>query len=451
MDNALALARPTLISPASPVPSSASTLHSSRHDERIVVLGGAPLRGEVPVSGSKNGSLPILAASLLASHGECVLHNVPDISDVRTMCDMLTALGARVRREAETLIIDAEDLREHRAPSELVRQMRASFYVAAPLLARLRVADVPLPGGCVLGPRPVNYHIDAFTKMGAHIEVEHGAMIAHAPTWKGAHIYLEPRNSSVGATVNIMMAACLAEGTTVIENAAREPEVSNLAEFLNAMGGQVHGAGSSTVHVHGVAALHGAEATVYCDRIEAGTYLALAGVPGSDVTISGLDPAHLPVYVDKLRAAGLDIKTGEKRIRARWTGTLRATDLNTAPFPGFATDLQPFFLTLMSRAEGRSVIEENLYDGRFNYVPELARMGADIELVGSTAIVRGVAKLSGAEVQSTDLRAGAALVLAGLAAEGRTEVTNVQYIDRGYENFVGKLRALGGQIVRQGS
>ena len=419
-------------------------------DERIVVLGGAALRGEVPVSGSKNGSLPILAASLLASKGQCVLRNVPDISDVRTMCAMLRSLGARVMREDDAIIVDAQDLHEHRAPSELVREMRASFYVAAPLLARLRVADVPLPGGCVLGPRPVNYHIDAFTRMGARIQVEHGSMIAEAPHWKGAQIYLEPRNSSVGATVNIMMAACLAEGTTTIENAAREPEVLNLAEFLNRMGGKVTGAGTSTITIEGVDELYGAEAEVYCDRIEAGTYLALAGVPGSDITITGLPPAHLPVYLDKLRAAGLQVDTEDALIRARYSGDLRATDLSTAPFPGLATDLQPLFMTLMCRAEGRSVIEENLYDGRFNYVPELVRMGADIELVNSTAIVRGVKKLSGAEVQSTDLRAGAALVMAGLAAEGRTEVTNVKYIDRGYENFVPKLRALGGQVVRQG-
>lgn len=418
-------------------------------DERIVVLGGKPLHGEVAVSGSKNSSLPILAAALLASKGECVLHNVPHIADVETMCEMLKALGVTVTRQDHTVVIDASHIMSHRAPGELVRKMRASFYVAAPLLARLRLAEVPLPGGCVLGARPVNYHIDAFKQMGASITVEHGSMHAHAEKWLGAAIYLEPRNSSVGATVNIMMAACLATGTTTIENAAREPEVVNLAEFLNKMGGRIKGAGTATITIEGVRALHGAEHTIYNDRIEAGTYLAAAGVSGGDITVRGLCPSHLPIYLDKLSAAGLEITSGTDWIRAASRGVLRATDISTAPFPGFATDLQPPFLTLMCRAEGRSAIEENLYDGRFNYVPELIRMGADVTQTENTAIVRGVSRLSAAEVQATDLRAGAALVLAGLAAEGRTEVTNVAYIDRGYENFVAKLHALGAQVVRQ--
>jgi UDP-N-acetylglucosamine 1-carboxyvinyltransferase len=418
-------------------------------EERIVILGGAPLRGEIAVSGSKNSSLPILAASLLASRGASVLHNVPDITDVGTMCEMLEALGATVRREGGAVVVDAQQLNNHSAPEELVRTMRASFYVAAPLLARLRLAEVPLPGGCVLGPRPINYHIDAFTKMGASITVEQGAMKAVAPQWKGAHIYLEPKNSSVGATVNVMMAACLAEGTTTIENAAREPEVVNLAEFLNKMGGRIGGAGTSTIIIEGVRELHGAEHTIYNDRIEGGTFLAAAGVSGGDVTITGLAPSHLPVYLDKLAEAGLKISSGADWVRAEYSGPLQATDITTAPFPGFATDLQPPVLTMMCRAQGRTVLRENLYEGRFNYTPELIRMGADIDLTESMAIVNGVARLSGAAVQATDLRAGAALVLAGLCAEGRTEVANIEYIDRGYEDFVGKLRSLGGQVVRQ--
>ena len=240
--------------------------------EIIAVTGGQPLCGEIHVSGSKNSSLPILTAALLASRGECVLHNVPDISDANLMCEMLESLGARVRREGDAVVIDASTLSTHVAPDGLVRAMRASFYVAAPLLARLRKAEVPLPGGCVLGPRPVNYHIDAFTAMGAEIVIEHGAMIAHAPTWKGATIYLEPKNSSVGTTVNIMMSACLASGETTIENAAREPEVVNLADFLNKMGGKVYGAGTSTITIEGVEELHGAQHTIYNDRIEAGTF-----------------------------------------------------------------------------------------------------------------------------------------------------------------------------------
>ncbi|PQV63494.1 UDP-N-acetylglucosamine 1-carboxyvinyltransferase [Abditibacterium utsteinense] len=417
--------------------------------ERFVVSGGFALHGEVQISGSKNSSLPIMAAALLASKGECVLHNVPRISDTDLMCQMLQSLGAKVRRENNAVIVDASNLSTHVAPGGLVRAMRASFYVAAPLLARLRKAEVPLPGGCVLGPRPVNYHIDAFTAMGAHIVVEHGSMIAHAPIWDGATIYLEPKNSSVGATVNIMMAACLANGTTTIENAAREPEVVNLGEFLNKMGGKIVGAGSSTIVIEGVKELHGTEHAIFNDRIEAGTFLAAAGVTGGDITVRGIGPAHLPVFVDKLAEAGLFIQQGHDWIRAVKRGPLRPVDVSTAPFPGFATDLQPPFVAMMLRADGRSAIHENLYDGRFNYIPELARMGADIDLDGTTAFIRGVPKLSGAEVMSTDLRAGAALVLAGLAADGDTEVSKIHYIDRGYENLVGKLTDLGAHITRK--
>jgi UDP-N-acetylglucosamine 1-carboxyvinyltransferase len=432
-----------------------STLDKFMSNERIVIMGGAPLRGEVQVSGSKNSSLPILAASLLATKGECVLHNVPHISDVETMSSVLVALGATVRREGNAVVINAENLNTHIAPEEPMRKMRASFYVAAPLLARLRKAEVSLPGGCVLGPRPVNYHIEAFRTMGAEIHVEHGAMLAEAPHWHGATIYLEPKNSSVGTTVNVMMAACLAEGITTIENAAREPEVVNLAEFLNKMGGKVLGAGTATITIEGVAALHGTEHEVFYDRIEAGTLLATAAVTRGDVIAYGLPSAHLPIYLEKLQAAGLEISSGKDNgkdwIRAAWKSTLKPTDITTAPFPGFATDLQPLFVTAMCFAQGRSFIEENLYEGRFNYIPELERMGAQIEFSEDkkTAIVTGVDKLSGAEVKATDLRAGAALVLAGLAAEGVSEISNVKYIDRGYEHFCDKLKSLGGQVARQ--
>ena len=420
-----------------------------KSEDRIVIMGGVPLVGEVSVSGSKNSALAILAASLLASSGKCILHNVPHISDVHTMCEMLVALGAKVERHNHTVIVDAEHLSTHIAPDKLVRTMRASFYVAAPLLARLRKAVVPLPGGCVLGARPVNYHTDAFAKMGATISVERGAMNADAPYWRGANIYLNPKNSSVGATVNIMMAATLATGKTTIENAAREPEVANLAELLNKMGAKISGAGGATISIEGVAALHGAEHAVYADRIEAGTYLTAAALTGGDVTARGISPDHLPIFLDKLEEAGVEITSGDNWVRAKRTGKLKAIDATTAPFPGFATDLQPLTMVLMCLAEGRAAIDEQLYDGRFNAVPELGRMGADITLTDSTAIIRGVPYLSGAEVQAPDLRAGAALVLAGLVARGRTEVTNVQLVDRGYENFVGKLRSLGAQIARQ--
>lgn len=423
---------------------------SEKTRARFLIEGGYRLQGEIAVSGSKNSSLPILAAALLASSGQCILHNVPRISDTDLMCQMLESLGASVHREGDAVVIDASNLTTHVAPDGLVRAMRASFYVAAPLLARLHKAEVPLPGGCVLGPRPVNYHIDAFTAMGAEIQIDHGAMIARAPRWDGAKIYLEPKNSSVGATVNIMMAACLANGTTTIENAAREPEVLNLAEFLNKMGGKISGAGGSTIEIEGVEALHGAEHAVFNDRIEAGTFLAAAGLTGGDVTVRGLNPSHLPIFLDKLSEAGVFIQTGDNWIRAsRGSHSLRAVDVSTAAFPGFATDLQPPFVAMMMRADGRSAIHENLYDGRFNYIPELQRMGADIDLDGTTALIQGVPRLSGAEVMSTDLRAGAALVLAGLVAEGETRVSKIHYIDRGYEDFAGKLCSLGAHISRE--
>ena len=328
---------------------STSTIVSPKRrteEERIVIMGGKKLHGEVQVSGSKNSSLAILAATLLASKGQCVLHNVPDIADARTMCKMLQALGAQVERSEDgTVTINAENLTSHEAPDALVRQMRASFYVAAPLLARLHQAEVPLPGGCVLGARPINYHTDAFQKMGAQITVEHGAMVAKANYWRGAEIYLEPKNSSVGATVNVMMAATLATGTTTIENAAREPEVTNLAELLNKMGAKISGAGGATITIEGVAELTGAEHEVYADRIEAGTYLAAAGMTQGDVTVRGLNVAHIPIYLDKLRAAGMEVTHGEGDahaastrerlpwIRAVGTDELRAVDVVTAPFP----------------------------------------------------------------------------------------------------------------------
>jgi UDP-N-acetylglucosamine 1-carboxyvinyltransferase len=428
-----------------------ATPEKNQGSERIVIMGGVPLKGEVRVSGSKNSSLPIIAASLLAAKGICVLRNVPHNSDVETMMSVLRGVGADVRREGDAVIINAEHLSTHVAPEEPVRRMRASFYVAAPLLARLRKAEVSLPGGCVLGPRPVNYHIEAFKSMGAEIHVEHGAMLASAPNWHGATIYLEPKNSSVGTTVNVMMSACLADGLTTIENAAREPEVVNLAEFLNKMGGRVHGAGTSTITIEGVKELHGTEHEVFYDRIEAGTLLTTAAITRGDVRVLGLPVAHLPIFLDKLQAAGLDVTSGQDWIRVAYKNALRPTDITTAPFPGFATDLQPLFVTAMCFAEGRSFIEENLYEGRFNYIPELERMGAQIEFSEDkkTAIVTGVEKLSGAEVKATDLRAGAALVLAGLAAEGVSEISNIKYIDRGYENFVEKLKSLGGQVARQ--
>ena len=429
-------------------PNGAPAATTAAPHDKLVIMGGQPLHGEVELSGSKNSSLPILAASLLAAKGRCVLHNVPHISDVEAMCDMLRAMGAIVERENHTVIIDAQNLNNHCAPDTLVRKMRASFYVAAPLLARLNKAEVPLPGGCVLGARPVNYHINAFQKMGAHIVVEHGAMHAEVKRWHGTDIYLEPKHSSVGATVNVMMAASLAEGVTTIENAAREPEVENLADFLNKMGAKITGAGTATIRIEGVHELCGTQHTIYNDRIEAGTYLAAAAITGGDVTVRGLPAKHLPIFLEKLEEAGLEVTTGDDWIRVRTIGPLKSVDASTSPFPGFATDLQPLLVTLMCVASGRSFIEETLYEARFSLVDELLRMGANIKVTNQTALVTGVKQLSGAEVEAKDLRAGAALVVAALAAPGRTEIGYVKYIDRGYEDLTGKLKSLGAHIVR---
>jgi UDP-N-acetylglucosamine 1-carboxyvinyltransferase len=419
------------------------------NQDQIVILGGVPLRGEVQVSGSKNSSLPILAASLLATRGQSVLHNVPSISDVDIMCKMISSLGAKVTREDHTVTIDASHLNTSVAPEKYVRQMRASFYVAAPLLARLHCAEVPLPGGCVLGTRPIDYHINAFRKMGAQITVERGAMLAKADRWEGAKVLLDHKNSSVGATVNIMMAACLAQGTTTIENAAREPEVINLGDFLNKMGGRISGAGTSTITIEGVTELHGAEQKIYNDRIEAGTFVAAAIATRGDVRVAGLSPNHLPVFLEKYQEAGVNISTGDNWIHVKADAPYSGVDISTSPFPGFATDLQPLFLTTMCVAQSKSVIQETIYDGRFNYVPELLRMGADVDITDNTAIVHPVSRLGAAQVKSSDLRAGAALVIASLAAEGRSEISNVKYIDRGYENLTTKLHNLGAQVARQ--
>jgi len=430
-------------------PAEVSVSNVTENQEQIVILGGVPLHGEVQVSGSKNSSLPILAASLLATRGQSVLHNVPSISDVDIMCKMISSLGAKVTREDHTVIIDASHLDTSVAPEKYVRQMRASFYVAAPLLARLHCAEVPLPGGCVLGVRPIDYHINAFRKMGAHITVERGAMQAKADRWEGAKVLLDHKNSSVGATVNIMMAACLAHGITTIENAAREPEVINLADFLNKMGGRVSGAGTSTITIEGVKELHGAEQEIYNDRIEAGTFVAAAVATRGEVRVRGLSPEHLPVFLEKYQESGISISTGGDWIHVQANAPYSGVDVSTSPFPGFATDLQPLFLTTMCLAQSKSVIQETIYDGRFNYVPELLRMGAEVDMTDNTAIVHPVPRLSAAQVKSSDLRAGAALVIASLAAEGRSEISNVKYIDRGYEDLTMKLQNLGAQVARQ--
>ncbi len=414
---------------------------------RITIHGGEPLRGTVRVSGSKNGSLPLLAASLLVD-GEVVLHNIPHIRDIHTMIRMLRALGARAEfREDGGLVIDGSSINSVSAPYDLVRRMRGSFYVAGPLLARFGEAHVPLPGGCVIGSRPVDFHIRGFKALGAEVEEKHGAMHATAQRMRGTRIYMDPRLRSVGATVNLTMAACMAEGTTVIENASREPEVVDCQKFLTAAGAQIQGVGTTTLRITGVEQLHGLEWTAISDRMEAGTFLIAAALTRGEVTVEPVDPEHMSMVIDVLEQAGCDIRLAERSVTLSMDDRPDAVDVMTAPYPGYPTDLQPNTGVLMSIARGASVIEETIFDARFNYVDELIRMGADVRVMDGAAIFKGVPQLFGAPVVATDIRAGAALILAGLAAEGETEISGGALVDRGYEDITGKLSSLGARIA----
>ncbi|MFU8890280.1 MAG: UDP-N-acetylglucosamine 1-carboxyvinyltransferase [Anaerosomatales bacterium] len=410
----------------------------------IIVRGGRSLSGEVRVAGAKNSALKLIAAALLAP-GRTRIDNVPDISDVATMAEVVSGLGAEVRRQDNTITVDAGSLVSHEAPYELVARMRASIAVLGPLVARLGRARVAMPGGCNIGSRKVDMHIAGLEALGVRFEFEHGYIDATAPAGlHGAEVTLE--FPSVGATENLLMAAVLADGTTVIENAAREPEIADLAAMLVAMGASISGAGTSIITVEGVESLKPATHRVVGDRIEAGTFLVAAALTGGPVTVTGVDPAHLDMVLVKLEQAGCEITTGPDSVTLLRTGALRATDVQTLPYPGFPTDMQPQFMALMARAEGGCVITENVFENRFMFADELVRMGADVRIEGHHALVKGVETLSGAPVRCTDLRAGAALVLAGLVAEGETEVTDTFHIERGYEGFVEKLAALGADV-----
>lgn len=410
------------------------------------ITGGTPLTGTAPISGSKNGSLPLLAAALLVD-GEVVLHNIPDIRDIRTMIKMLRALGTRIEfREDGGLTIDASNITSVVAPYDLVRRMRGSFYVAGPLLARFGEAQVPLPGGCVIGSRPVDFHIRGFRALGAEVEEKYGVMHGKAERLVGTQILMDPRLRSVGATVNLMLAASLAEGTTVIENASREPEVVDCQQFLHACGADIEGIGTTTLKITGVESLHGTEWTSIPDRMEAGTFLIAGALTRGDVTVEPIEPAHMRIVTDLFEQAGCTIEYGERTVRLVMDQRPEAVDVMTAPYPGYPTDLQPNTGVMMSVAKGASVIEETIFDARFNYVDELLRMGADVRVMEGAAIFKGVPQLFAAPVVATDIRAGAALILAGLCAEGVTEVSGGTLVDRGYEDITGKLRGLGAQI-----
>jgi UDP-N-acetylglucosamine 1-carboxyvinyltransferase len=413
---------------------------------RFVIEGGRRLEGIVDIPGAKNAALPIMAAAILAE-GEVVLHNVPRITDVDVMIALLESLGARVREQpGGTLVIDTASIDAHAAPYALVSRLNASFDVAGPLLARFRRAEVPQPGGCVLGPRAIDMHLKGFEQLGASVALEHGSIIATADVLRGAKIALA--KPSVGATKNIMLAACRARGVSTIENAAQEPEVADLAGFINAMGGIVRGQGTPTITIEGVAKLRGCEYTIIPDRLVAGTYLIGAAITGGDVTVRGIDPSMLDALTEKLAACGCRISAQGATLRVVGVPEWLPVDAVTAPYPGFPTDLQPPLVAYLSLAKGTALVEETIFDARFVYVSELARMGADIKVSGRSAVVRGVDKLKDAVVEAPDIRAGGALVLAALAAEGTSEVGGLEYIDRGYEFFEDRLAALGASIAR---
>ncbi|MCT4619031.1 MAG: UDP-N-acetylglucosamine 1-carboxyvinyltransferase [Marinisporobacter sp.] len=414
---------------------------------KIVIEKSPPLKGTVRVNGAKNSVLPILAASLL-SKGKCVLEDIPVLKDVEVISELLESIGARVKRNINegTVEIDGASLLHYEAPYELVRKMRASFLVMGPLLARMGKARISLPGGCAIGTRPIDLHLKGFHALGAEINVGHGYVEAKANQLRGNKIYLD--FPSVGATENIMMAATMAEGLTVIENVAEEPEIVDLANFLNGLGAKIKGAGTDTIKIEGVKELGATRHSVIPDRIEAGTFMVAAAMTGGDVLIENALSEHLKPTIAKLRECGVEIKENIDSIRVVAKNGIDATDIKTLPYPGFPTDMQAQFMSLLSVAKGTSVVIETVFENRFMHVSELKRMGANIKIEGRSAVVQGVNALQGTQVKATDLRAGAALILAGLVAEGKTEISDIYHIDRGYVNIEDKLCQLGAKIKR---
>ena len=415
--------------------------------ESFLIKGGVPLHGEVEISGSKNAALPILAATLLTDE-PCIIHRVPDLSDTRFMVQILQSLGATVRFESGTVTVHAKKIKGY-ADYDLVRKMRGSICIAGPLLARLHKARISLPGGCIIGARPINLHLKGFEALGANIKIEGGYIDATAKRLTGNSMFLGGRaGPTVLGTANIMMAATLADGVTVIESAACEPEVVDVANFLNAMGADISGAGGPTITINGVKKLHGAEHEVIPDRIEAATFLIAAGATNGEVTLRGARADHLRAVIDKLNEAGVSVERSGTNLIARQNKKLKPVDVTTLPYSGFPTDVQAQMMSLLALAPGISIITERIFESRFMHVSELARLGAEIEIEGPSAIVKGGKPLSGAPVMASDLRASAALVIAGLAAKGATQVNRIYHLDRGYEKMDAKLRKLGARIQR---
>lgn len=413
--------------------------------DKIVIQGGRPLRGKIRISGSKNAALPLMAASLLTAD-VCTFGNLPDLADIRTMAQLLQAMGVEVKMGSGRVKLSAKKISHTEASYDLVRTMRASVLVLGPLLARCGRARVSLPGGCAIGARPIDRHLKALEQMGAQIKLEQGYVEAEAAKLQGAVIHFE--DVTVTGTENIMMAATLARGTTILHNAAREPEVSDLAVALNAMGACIQGYGSDTITITGVDALHGCDHQVMADRIEAGTFLVAAALTAGDIVVQGIESEIVAALLHKLAEVGARISVADHGIRLQGSKIIKSVDVATEPYPGFATDFQAQFMTLMALGDGVSIVTENIFENRYMHVAELKRMGADIKMDGNMAVVKGVPKLLGAPVMATDLRASASLVLAGLVAEGITEIHRVYHIDRGYEHIEQKFRKLGAKVKR---
>lgn len=414
--------------------------------DKIIIEGGVSLKGDVEISGSKNAALPIISACLLTG-GWHELGNIPELRDIFTIKEILAELGVEFKESGEKLNINSDDLNNHIAPYNLVRTMRASIMVLGPLLSRIGKAKISLPGGCAIGTRPIDLHIKGLGAMGADITLEHGYVVANAKKLHGADIFFDL--STVTGTENLMMAAVMAEGTTVLNNAAKEPEVVDLANMLNLMGAQIKGAGTHTITITGVRELHPVRYSIMPDRIEAGTFLIAAAITKGSVRIKGYNECHIEAILNKLIDSGVEIEKEGEDFIAKGHNGIKSVDIKTMPFPGFPTDMQAQFMALMCLADGWSMIRETIFENRFMHVSELKRMGADIETNGGQALIRGKKKLFGAQVMATDLRASASLILAGLAAEGITEVSRVYHLDRGYQNLDKKLACLGSKIWRE--
>ena len=414
--------------------------------DKFLIQGGNSLYGAIKISGAKNACLPLMAASLLVK-GKIAITNVPNLRDTRTMKKLLEIIGAEVTFENGVMEIDATNANNPEAPYELVKTMRASFYALGPLTARFGRAKISLPGGCAWGPRPVDLHLKGIEKLGGKVTLDEGYINIETAGLKGALLHLDI--SSVGATGNLLMASVLAEGETVIENAAREPEIVCLIDFLNQMGADIDGRETNVLRINGVGELKPVEFEVIPDRIEAGTYLLTAAAVGGDVLVDGLDPNHLKAVTDKMLEAGANIEINDNSIRVTSTDQLRATDVTTDIYPGYPTDMQAQWIALMATARGRCVVTDRVYEDRFTHVPELVRLGIDVKLKGNSAVVNGVEKLKGAPIMSTDIRASASMVIAALMAEGRTELHRIYHLDRGYEDLENKLRRIGADIKRE--